>query len=145
MADITYRLDRELIIVPVTICGPTHFFKVRFVLDTGASHTIIDYRIAESLGYSKQNVVAPSRVSSAAGKEEGYRLRIESIETLGKKISPFEVACHQLYEQRPSNSCATEGLRDRWFQKWLMRALFSKASLIKNNLPNLVTTRGRFL
>lgn len=125
MADITYRIDRELIIVPVTIYSPTHFFKARFVLDTGASHTIIDYRIAESIGYSKQNAIAPSHVSSAAGKEEGYRLRIESIEALGKVISPFEVACHKLYEQ------GVEGLLGMTFLKNFDFCIFPSRQVVR--------------
>ena len=99
MADFPYRIEKRLIIVPVTLRSPTHFFKAQFVLDTGASYTIIDYRIAESLGYSRHDACAPSRVSSAIGKEEGFRIRLEALEALGKNLSPFEVACHSLFEQ----------------------------------------------
>lgn len=125
MADIAYRLDRELIIVPVTIFSPTHFFRANFVLDTGASHTIIDYRIAESIGYARQDASAPSRVSSAVGKEEGYRLRIESIEALGNKISPFEIACHRLYEQ------GVEGLLGMTFLKNFDFCIFPSKKIIR--------------
>jgi len=85
--------------VPVRIFSPSHFLEANFVLDTGASHTILDYRLARSLGYTEAKAISPSRVSSAAGKEEGYRVQIEAIEALGKKFSPFEVSCHSLYEQ----------------------------------------------
>ena len=63
MADFPYRVDKRLIIVPVTLRSPTSFLKAQFVLDTGASHTIVDYRIVESLGYSRNDAIAPSRVS----------------------------------------------------------------------------------
>lgn len=99
MADYAFRLDHRLILVEVQLSGPRGIFDAEFVLDTGASYTIIDYRLAEHLGYSEKNAVSPSRVSSALGKEEGYRIKIEAIESLGKKFSPFEVACHSLYEQ----------------------------------------------
>lgn len=99
MANCPYRIEKRLIIVPVTLWSATHFFEAQFALDTGASHTIIDYRIIESLGYSQANALGKSRVSSAAGKEEGYRIRVEAIEALGKRCAPFEVACHALFEQ----------------------------------------------
>ncbi len=99
MADYAYRLDHRLILVEVRLSGPKGTFDAEFVLDTGASYTIIDYRLAEYLGYSKKDAFSPSRVSSALGKEEGYRINIEAIESLGKRIAPFEVACHSLYEQ----------------------------------------------
>lgn len=99
MADYTYRLDHGLMLVEVSLSGPMGIFDAEFVLDTGASYTIIDHRLAKYLGYSKNDAFSPSRVRSALGKEEGYRIKIESMESLGKKLAPFEVACHSLYEQ----------------------------------------------
>ena len=83
----------------VRLSGPKGISDTEFVLDTGASYTIIDHRLAEFLGYSEGDAFSPSRVSSAAGKEEGYRIKIDALESLGKRFSPFEVACHSLYEQ----------------------------------------------
>lgn len=99
MADHTFRLDHRLMLVEVILSGPKGTFSSEFILDTGASYTIVDYRLAEHLGYSKKDSFSPSCVSSALGKEEGFRIRIETIESLGKKFAPFEVACHSLYEQ----------------------------------------------
>lgn len=98
MADYSFRLDHRLMLIGVRLSGPNGLSDTEFVLDTGASYTIIDRRLAEQLGYSKSDAFSLSRVSSAAGKEEGYRIRVESIEALGKKILSFEVACHSLYE-----------------------------------------------
>lgn len=99
MADFTYSVDKRLILVPVKICSPRGVVQARFVVDTGASLTIVDRRIVESAGYSSVDAIAPSRVSSAAGKEEGYRLHLHAFETLGKRIENLEVACHALLEQ----------------------------------------------
>ena len=50
---------------------------VNFLVDTGASTTMIDPRIMESIGYSKacQEYIGPATVSGPAGKEEGYRIK----------------------------------------------------------------------
>lgn len=99
MADFSYEIDKRLILVPVTLRSPTGTVRARFVLDTGASFTIVDYRIAETIGYEPHHAVAPSRVSSASGKEQGFRIKVASFETLGKRMENFEVACHSLLEQ----------------------------------------------
>lgn len=99
MADHPYSVDKRLIVLPVKIFSPTRFLEANFILDTGASYTIIDHRLAGSLGYTRDNAVSSSRVSSAIGKEEGYRVRIEAIEALGEKFEAFEIACHSLFEQ----------------------------------------------
>lgn len=125
MADFSYSVDKRLIIVPVKISSLTHFIDAKFVLDTGASHTIVDYRLAASLGYSKDTALAKSTVSSAAGREEGYRTRVESIEALGKKITPFEIACHPLFEQ------GVEGLLGMTFLEQFEFCIFPTRQIIR--------------
>lgn len=99
MANFSYSVDKRLILVPVKLHSPSGVVRARFVLDTGASFTIVDRRIAETIGYFPTHAVSPSRVSSAAGKEEGYRIKVAAFETLGHRIENFEVACHALLEQ----------------------------------------------
>lgn len=99
MADFPYSLDRHLIVVRVLLYGPSGVVNSDFVLDTGASNTIVDYRIAKSIGYSVEHSVAPSRVRSAVGKEEGFRIKVAALEVLGKRLENFAVACHALLDQ----------------------------------------------
>lgn len=70
-----------------------------FILDTGASFNIVDHSLASVLGYSARDGVGLSTVSSAVGKEMGYRVVIQGFEALGKKQLNVEVACHDLKEQ----------------------------------------------
>lgn len=125
MADHPYYVNKRLIIVPVKIFSLTHFLEVNFVLDTGASHTILDYRLARSLGYTEAKTISPSRIRTATGKEEGYRVRIEAIEALGEKLSPFEVACHSLYEQ------GVNGLLGMTFLEHFDFCVFSSKQVIR--------------
>lgn len=99
MADYPYRLDGELIIVPVQIQGKVDVYNGMFVLDTGSTGIVIDHEIALDVGYSARDGIGRSRVSSAAGKEEGYRLVVERFEALGKIAASAEVRCHDLKEQ----------------------------------------------
>jgi len=99
MADYTYRLDKHLIVVPIVLHGRNGRLTNEFILDTGASYAIIDHSLASALGYSASDGVGFSKVSSAVGKERGYRLIIDGFEALGKKFNRIEVACHDLKEQ----------------------------------------------
>lgn len=99
MADNPYIVDKRLILVPVRLHSPFGAVRARFVLDTGASCTIVDHRIAEGIGYSPVNAVSSSRVSSATGMEEGFRIRMAFFEALGERMANFEIACHTLLEQ----------------------------------------------
>jgi clan AA aspartic protease (TIGR02281 family) len=125
MADYSYSIDKRLIVVPVRLSSHIGYFDADFVLDTGASHTIIDYRIAELIGYSRSDSISVSRVSSAVGKEEGYRIKIAVIETLGKRIQNFEVACHALYEQ------GVEGLLGMTFLERFDFCIFSSRRVLR--------------
>lgn len=100
MADHPYRLDGELVIVSVKLRSKTRAYNGMFVLDTGSSGIIIDHEIADDLGYTAKDGIGFSTVSSAIGKEMGYRLLIDEFETLGRKASYIEVRCHDLKNQR---------------------------------------------
>lgn len=98
MADFPYATLSRLIIVPATIRGPLGNRTVSFILDTGASMTIISPVITDSLGYGAIHGLGFSNIQSPIGREQGYRLAVESFECLGKSIPNFEVACHDLGE-----------------------------------------------
>lgn len=125
MADHSYDVDKRLMIVPVKVFSPTHFIDAKFVLDTGASHTIVDYRLAAALGYAKETATSASTVRSAVGCEEGYRTRIDAIEALGKKLALFEIACHPLFEQ------GVEGLLGMTFLEQFEFCIFPKQRIIR--------------
>lgn len=99
MADYEYQLDGELIIIPVHLFGKTTNYSGMFVLDTGSSGIVIDHEVAIDMGYAASDGVGFSTVSSAVGKELGYRLVIDGIESLGHRVDQIEVRCHDLKEQ----------------------------------------------
>lgn len=99
MADHEYKLDGELIVVPVYLVGKAGVYDGMFILDTGSSGIVIDHTVAFTLGYSARDGVGFSTISSVVGKERGYRLAIEKFETLGKELLNIEVRCHDLKEQ----------------------------------------------
>lgn len=99
MADFPYRVDKRLVVVPVVLHGKTGSLMSEFILDTGASFNIVDHGLISALGYSARDGIGISSVSSAVGKETGYRVNIRGLEALGKKLTEVEVACHDLKDQ----------------------------------------------
>ncbi|MBI2335808.1 MAG: clan AA aspartic protease [Deltaproteobacteria bacterium] len=99
MANFPYRLNKRLVVIPVVLYGKKGRLESEFILDTGASLTIVDHSLALSLGYSARDGIGLSTVSSVIGKERGYRLMMKGFETLGRLYNSFEVACHDLQDQ----------------------------------------------
>lgn len=99
MADHRYRLDKHLIVVPVTLVGLHTRIKSEFILDTGATFTMIDHSIADLLGYSARDASGFTTVASAVGRERGYRLVIKGFAALGRHCTDMNVACHDLKQQ----------------------------------------------
>lgn len=97
MADIPYRLDKKLIVVPALFQGKNaEWYDADLILDTGATYTILDPSVITALGYSEDDRISFSTVQSPAGKERGFRLHLQTIDCLGKQIPNIEIACHAL-------------------------------------------------
>lgn len=70
---------------------------VKLVLDTGASLTIVDTQIMDFLGYSARvDGIKKSSLDGAAGRSEGYLLKVPQFECLGFTFTDFTVACHDM-------------------------------------------------
>jgi predicted aspartyl protease len=65
------------IIVPGLIYRGSKQVMIDFLVDTGASITMVDPYIMQSIGYTRTCAehISPASVSSPAGKEEGYHVK----------------------------------------------------------------------
>lgn len=71
----------DFIVVPGVIYRANKQHIINFLIDTAASTTMIDPDIMKDIGYTRDcpEFVSPAKVSSPAGKEEGYRVKSEKI------------------------------------------------------------------
>lgn len=99
MANFAYELEGRLILLPVVLYGRHGHLESEFILDTGASSTMIDPELTDGLGYSAREASGFSTVASVLGKERGYRLIIAGFQSLGRRYGDFEIVCHNLHEQ----------------------------------------------
>lgn len=96
MADYKYTTLSGLILLRIKVYGRLGGADAMFVLDTGASQTIVIPDVTDEVGYSAKDSHDFSTIQSPIGKEHGYRLKLAAFEALGKKIENFEVSCHDL-------------------------------------------------
>ena len=97
-----YRLEcvKEIFIVFAEIphkSNKNNYEKLRLVFDPGAAYTLIDTGIIDDLGYSAQeNMERISSLDGAAGKSEGYMIKLAKFKCLDQELKNFEIACHDL-------------------------------------------------
>lgn len=125
MADIPYKLDKKLIVIPALFRGKYGDYGAELILDTGASLTILQPLTLQALGFSMGDKIGISTVQSPIGKETGFRVRLPVMECLGKTVENFEVACHPLGLQH------IDGLLGMNFLEQFDFCLYSKKGIIR--------------
>lgn len=68
----------------------------RLILDTGSPFTILNIAFAESIDLTEDRAEGPSRLWAPTGKDDGYRIRLASIVTMGGAIQDLQIRCHHL-------------------------------------------------
>ena len=96
MTVIEFNPTAPVILVPVRLTGQLGREVVHFVLDTGASRTIVAPDLLDRLGYNPRDGEAFSIVSSVLGRETGYRIRVARLEVFGEAIDDFPVHAHDI-------------------------------------------------
>lgn len=85
------------IVIPGIIYRGRKQVMLDFLVDTGASTTMVDPRIMASIGYTAScpEYISPATVSSPAGKEEGFRVKVENMLVHSQQLSvqPIDVVC----------------------------------------------------
>ena len=85
-----------LIVVPVTLHGPTGIVQSSLALDTGSSSTVISKAMLVSIGYDPD--AQPKSVSMTTGSsvEAVSRLTVDKVEALDQERLQFSVVAHTL-------------------------------------------------
>lgn len=84
-----------LILVPITIKKDT-LVEAKFILDTGASKTIIDCGLLYDIGFTSSDFGNKIFTSTAGGRSSAKLLTLESFSSLGIIRRNFEVLAKDL-------------------------------------------------
>ena len=86
-----FSFYRRSIIVKAQITGVKETRNVTFLLDTGASKTIIDNDAAKRLGFDLKQFKTGDRLMTANGGVTSKTLELPNFSLLGKDLVNFEV------------------------------------------------------
>jgi clan AA aspartic protease (TIGR02281 family) len=84
-------IEKRKIIVSVMIKGISESADFNFILDTGASKTVIDAGVAIRLGFDMKRVQAGDRLMTAGGGVHSKILKLPKFSLFGKDMVNFEV------------------------------------------------------
>ncbi len=87
----TFVLNKRKIIVFATIKGIGIEKGFKFILDTGASKSIIDYSVALRCGFDLNRLKAGERLTTVGGGINSKLLKIPKFSLFGKDMVNFEV------------------------------------------------------
>ena len=85
-------IEKQKIIVFAEIKGVNDFKKLKFILDTGASKTIIDEGAAINLGFDLKRLKSGDRLMTAGGGVNSKILQLPKFSLFGKDLVNFEVS-----------------------------------------------------
>ena len=85
-----FALSKKKLIVLATIKGIETEKSFKFILDTGASKSIIDESVAISLGFDLKKLES-ERLTTIGGGKNSKKLKLPTLSLFGKDMSDFEV------------------------------------------------------
>jgi predicted aspartyl protease len=86
-----FIVDKRRLIVAPKIKGIDDYRILNFILDTGASKSIIDNSAAIRLGYDLKKLKAGDRLTTVGGGVHSKILKLPKISLFGKDMANFEV------------------------------------------------------
>ena len=105
----TYKLivDKRKLIVFAQVKGINEERKLSFILDTGASKTIIDEEAVRRLGFELYRLQPGDRLATANGGVNSKILKLPKFSLFGKDLVNFEV---NVFKMAPQISYFVDGL-----------------------------------
>ena len=84
-------IEKRKIIIFASITGINDISSFKFILDTGASKTIINESVAAALGYDLKRLKNGDRLMTAGGGIYSKILKLPKFSLFGKEMINFEV------------------------------------------------------
>ena len=86
-----FIIDKRRMIVNAEIKGINAFRKLKFLLDTGTSKSVIDEGAVLRLGFDLKRLKTGDRLMTVGGGVHSKILKLPKISLFGKDIANFEV------------------------------------------------------
>ena len=86
-----FSVYRRSIIVYAQVTGINDAREVKFILDTGASKSVLDYSAVTMLGFKLKRLETGDRLMSAGGGINSKILKLPKLSLFGKDMVNFEI------------------------------------------------------
>lgn len=96
MSKIKFDPSSPIIIADVVIESKTAKRRLRMAIDSGSTHTMIPWEVAEALGYRPDIAEERTTLITASGVERAPLIKVDSIRIFGKEIRNAKVVVHDL-------------------------------------------------
>lgn len=87
--------NNSLIIVPVLLSG-TRKTTITMAIDTGATYTLIPWKVAQALGFGPERVTEKINITTASSTEQAPVVTIPRLSVLKKKAKNIQAVVHDL-------------------------------------------------
>jgi len=93
-----FNFDKKsgLILVPITIKGSVRIVEAVFALDTGASTSVISFDVLQNAGYSKNDLITKTSITTGSKVENASIFKIKSIKAFNLIRNNFEIISYDL-------------------------------------------------
>ena len=88
----------DLVIVEVNVFGPHQSTVLRLAVDTGAVVTLLTHDALDLLGYGARDGYARTTITTTAGKEPGYLLRVRRLIVFEQEFADVPIHAHDLVD-----------------------------------------------
>ena len=92
----TFDPNAVSVVIRVEVTGPERVYNFRFVVDTGATRTVMRPVLLRQLGYDLTTTGRSVPVRSATGGGTARLVPVQQITALGVSRTPFELIAHEL-------------------------------------------------
>jgi len=94
----SFSFDKKLplVIVPVSIKIKETVFDFNFAIDTGASISLIDFELLQTLGLTKEKSIKTIQTITASKQENAYEFLIPNLKALGIIRRNFRIISRKL-------------------------------------------------
>ena len=93
---VSFDRKSALIVVPVSIKIEKEIKFFKFAVDTGATISLINTAVMDSLGYKKENSIRTIQTVTASKTETAYEFEIDNIMAIGLFRRNFKVIARSL-------------------------------------------------
>lgn len=93
-----FNFDKKtgLILVPITIKGPTKIVEAVFAVDTGATTSVVNFGTLQNAGYKRNDAFDKTTITTGSKIENVHLFKVNSIKALDLVRRNFEIIAHDL-------------------------------------------------